>query len=132
MAGKEPRTLARIFAQLHENLQSEMSIDAEKLRHNLDELGEAWALAKADYEEKDDLTKTILADIATNFMPHSKSKTEAEMMALRHADFKTHLAEVSKCRRTWLLSQVKYENLKTYTELCRSQESTERSKMNLR
>ena len=109
-----------------------MNLDPDKIYHELEQAGNAWALAKADYEEKDDLTKTVLADIATNFMPTSKSKTEAEMMALASRDFKTHLAEVSKCRRAWLLSQVRYENLKTLAELRRSQESSRRAEMTIR
>ncbi len=109
-----------------------MSIDVEKIFKELDEAGNAWALAKADYEEKDDLTKTVLADCTSDFMVTSKSKTEAEMYALRSDGFRLHLAEVSKCRRAWLLSQVKFENLKTLAELRRSQESSRRAEMNLR
>lgn len=109
-----------------------MIIDPDKIWHELDEAGQVWALAKADYEEKDDLTKTVLADITSNFIPTSKSKSEAEMMALASKDYKTHLAEVSKCRRIWLTAQVKFENLKTLAELRRSQESSRRAEMSIR
>lgn len=109
-----------------------MIFDPDKIFAALDEAGNTWALAKASFEEKDDLTKTVLADLVTDYLGNCKSMAEAETRARSSAGFKNHLAEVSAARRTWLLAQVKYENLKTLAELRRSQESSNRAAMTLK
>ncbi len=107
-------------------------LDPDRIYAALEEAGDSWAHKKADFEEKDDLTKTVLADLTSDYLGTCKSMAEAETRARGSAGFKNHLAEVSAARRTWLLAQVKFENLKTLAELRRSQESSERAKMNLR
>ncbi len=109
-----------------------MMFDPDKIFTALEDAGDAWAIHKANFEEKDDLTKTVLADLTTDYLNTCKSMAEAETRARCSTGFKNHLAEVSAARRTWLLAQVKFENLKTLSELRRSQESSERAKMTLR
>ncbi len=94
--------------------------------------GEDWADKKSAYEALDGVTKSVLADVTGDFMDGKTSKTEAEMRGLRSNTFKEHLASVAKARRAWLMAQVKYESLKTLSELRRSEESSRRAEMNIR
>jgi hypothetical protein len=109
-----------------------MSMDADKIYNEVLAAGEDWADKKAAYEALDDCTKSVLADITSNFMDGKTSKTESEMRALASGDFKTHLASVKVARRAWLMSQVKYDSIKMLAELRRSQESSRRAEMSLR
>ena len=93
--------------------------------------GEAWADCKAAFEALDDNTKSVLADITSNFMESKISRTEAEMRALASGEYKIHLASVKAARKAWLMAQVKYDSLKMLAELRRSEESTRRAEMRL-
>lgn len=108
-------------------------IDPDKIYSEVVAAGERWADYKSAYEALDDNSKSVLADITANFLDGSKiSKSEAEMRALASGDYKTHLASVAKARKEFLRAQVTYDSLKMLAELRRSEESTERAKMNLR
>ena len=106
-------------------------LDAENIYKEVSSAGEDWADKKAAYEALDDNTKSVLADITSNFMEGKISRTEAEMRALASGDYKIHLASVAKARRAWLMAQVKYDSLKMLSELRRSEESTRRAEMKL-
>ena len=93
--------------------------------------GEAWADCKSAFEALDDNTKSVLADITSNFMESKITRTEAEMRALASGEYKIHLASVNAARKAWLLSQVRYDSLKMLAELRRSEESTRRAEMRL-
>ena len=107
-------------------------LDADRIYHEVTQAGETWADAKSAYEALDGLTKTVLADITTNFLPPvCSTRIEAESRALASSDYKEHLAEKSKARRVWLLAEVKYKGLVMLAELRRTQESTRRQEMKL-
>ena len=107
-------------------------LDADRIFHEVTQAGEDWADKKAAYETLDDLTKTVLADVTTGFLPPTcQTKSEAELRALASGEYKEHLAAVSKARRAWLLSEVKYKGLVMLAELRRTQESTRRQEMKL-
>lgn len=107
-------------------------MDVDKIYNEVLGAGEDWADKKSAYEALDDSTKSVLADITSNFMDGKVSRTEAEMRAMASGDYKVHLASVKAARRAWLMAQVKYDSLKMLAELRRSQESTRRAEMNLR
>ena len=110
-----------------------MSLDPDAIYRTLEKAGEDWADKKAAYEALDDLTKTVLADLTSNFLPPAcPTKGEAELRALASRDYKEHLATKAGARKAWLLSEVKWKTLNTLAELRRSEESTERAKMNMR
>lgn len=108
-----------------------MSLDPEAIYKEVTDAGEDWADKKSAYEMLDDNTKSVLADITSNFMDGRMSKTEAEMRALASGEYKNHLASVSAARKAWLKAQVRYDSLKMLAELKRSQESTRRQEMRL-
>jgi len=114
------------------NFDAERALDADRIFRELGIAGEDWADKKSAYQALDDLTKTVYADIMTDFIPACPTKAEAEVRALADGKYKAHLASKSAARRAWLLAEVKYENLKTLSELRRSQESTRRAEMGLR
>lgn len=94
--------------------------------------GEDWADKKSAYEALDDNTKSVLSEIATDFMDGAKtSKSEAELRAQSSKAYREHLYEKQKARREWLRAQVVYDSLKMLAELRRSQESTRRQEMRL-
>ena len=108
-------------------------INADEIYAKVIESGTVWADCKAAYELLDDMSKTILADITSNFMPPvSGTKSEAEMRALASADYKNHLASKGAARKLWLHAQVAYDGVKMLAELRRSEESTNRAQMNMR
>ena len=109
-----------------------MNLDPDKIYHEVSTAGEEWADKKSAYEALSDNTKSILAEIMSDFMTGKTSKAEAEMRALASPDYKNHLASLQKARREWLRSQVKYDSLKMLSELRRSQESSRRAEMNIR
>lgn len=113
-------------------MTEERHLDADKIFGLIQEAGEDWADKKAAYHAYDDITKTNLADIKSNYLGSCKSRAEAEDMALASRDFKEHLARLAAARKAWLLSQVKFENLKLLAELRRSEESTRRAELSLR
>lgn len=108
-----------------------MTFDPDTIYRELTEAGDEWADKKSAYEALDDNTKSILSDIASNYMDGKVSRAEAEMRALASGDYKHHLATVSAARKAFLKAQVKYDCLKTLAELKRSQESTRRQEMRL-
>lgn len=113
-------------------MTEERHLDADKIFGLIQSAGETWADCKAAYHALDDLTKTVLADIKTNYLPTCKSRAEAEDMAYGSRTFKEHLASVAAARKAWILSEVKYKNLQLLAELRRSEESTRRAEMGLR
>lgn len=109
-----------------------MNLDPDKIYHEVSTAGEEWADRKSAYEALDDNTKSVLAELMSNFMDGKTSKAEAEMRALASGDYKNHLASLQAARKAWLRSQVRYDSLKMLSELRRSQESSRRAEMGLR
>ena len=106
-------------------------LNADQIYQEVLKAGESWADLKSAYEALDDHTKSVLADITSNFMDGKMSRAEAEMRALASGDYKTHLASLKAARRAWLVSQVKYDSVKMLADLRRSEESTRRQEMKL-
>jgi hypothetical protein len=107
-------------------------LDPDRIRERLEEVGNEWADKKSAYDALDDLSKTVLADITSNHLPSSSSKTEAEMKALKDDGYKKHLEEKASARREWLRAEVKWKTGNTWAELRRSRESTMREAMRIR
>jgi hypothetical protein len=108
-----------------------MSLEPDKIYHEVITAGNDWADKKAAYEMLDDTTKSVLAQIAGRYMDGKTTKTQAESNALASSEYRTHLETVAKARREFLLAQVKYDSLKMLAELRRTQESTRRAEMRL-
>ncbi len=107
-------------------------LDAEKIYHELEKAGDDWADKKAAFNALDRNTKSMLSSVLVSFMDSGLSRAESETRALASAAYKTHLASVSEAERVFLQAQVLWTNLQTLAELRRSEESTNRAKINLR
>jgi hypothetical protein len=107
-------------------------LDADRIYHEVTTAGETWADTKSAFEALDDLTKTVLAEITSNFLPPMcHTKAEAEIRAQSSTQYKEHLATKAAARKAWLLAEVKYKGLVMLAELRRTQESTRRQEMKL-
>lgn len=109
-----------------------MSLDPDKIRDALVKVGDDWADKKSAYCALDDLTKTVLADVTSNYIPSCSSKTEAEMRALSDRAYKEHLAAKAAARKEWLRAEVRWSTSNTWSELRRSKESTMREEMRMK
>lgn len=108
-----------------------MDFDPDKTYLAVTKAGDEWADKKAAYELLDDLTKTMLAEITSDYIPDESSRAAAEMRALASKRYKEHLAAVAAARREFLRAQVSYEGAKMLAGLRQTQESTRRAEMRL-
>ena len=106
--------------------------DPQMIYQKVLKAGEEWADLKAAYEVFEDNTKSVLGQLATKYLPSTKSRTEAEKVAIASAEYMEHLKSLQDARRLFLQAQVRYDSLRLLAELRRSQESTKRAEMNLR
>lgn len=107
--------------------------DPDRIRERLKEVGDDWADKKAAYQALDDLTKTVLAEVTSNYLPPvCTSKAEAELRGLMDKAYKEHLAAKASARREWLRAEVTWDTGKMWADLRRSQESTKREEMRIR
>lgn len=107
-------------------------LDPDRIYHEVTKAGEEWADKKAAYEALDDCTKTIFAEITSDFLPPTcATKSEAELRALASKGYKEHLGTKAAARKSWLLAEIKYKGLIMLAELRRTEESTRRQEMKL-
>ena len=107
--------------------------DPDKIRARLEEVGNDWADKKSAYEALDDLTKTVLAEVTSNYLPPTcATKSEAELRALMDNTYKAHLGAKAAARKDWLRAEVKWKTGLMWVELRRSKESTRREEMRIR
>ena len=107
-------------------------LDVDTIYRKVEEAGLAWADKKAAYEMLDDMTKTVSADLLTDYGRTCKTKAEAEALAFSDRRYKEHLALLAAARREWLHSEVRYKSAQLLAELRRSEESSRRAEMNIR
>lgn len=107
-------------------------LDPDKIRARLEEVGTDWADKKAAYYALEDLSKTVLAEVTSGYLPTCSSKTEAESRALADPVYKAHLGAKANARHEWLRAEVKWSTGNTWAELRRSKESTMRAEMGMR
>jgi len=107
-------------------------IDADKLFHRLQELGEDWADKDAAYKALDDATKSVLAEQALQWTEQGKSAAEADTRARASQPYKDHLHALSEARRAANRARVNYENAKAWVDMKRTNASTERALATMR
>ena len=99
-------------------------IELESMEDKLLSLGDEWARAKAQYEFKEKMEKTKLAELMGQSNASSQSAKEQE--ARCHLDYLGFLKELEVLREKYLLAQVKYEAAKTKNDNLRSLLSLEK------
>ena len=101
----------------------------DRLHARIVELGEAWADADAAAALLEETKKVVAARLFLNAA--GKSVAEREAMALASDDYRQHIASMVEARRVAQRAKVKYDGSKTWVDMVRSLESTERTRMQL-
>ena len=106
-------------------------IDIDKLCHDAEEAGIAWADAKAAYEALEQTRKTVLAQGVKSHMG-SGAYNKAETLALADESYLEFLKRLVHAGRAADRARVRYDVMKTRIELLRTNASTERAAMSMR
>jgi hypothetical protein len=109
-----------------------MNFDPYKLAQQLLEHGSEWADKNAAADVLEETRKTLRSQIALKFLPDAGSVAKAEMMAEATQEYIDHVRSMVEARRASNIARCQYDTDKTYIEMVRSQESTERAMINLR
>lgn len=107
-------------------------IDVDRLCHEAEEAGLAWADAKAAYEALEQTRKSVLAVGTKGHLADGMPYNKAEMMALAEPSYREHLDSMVKAGRAADRARVQYDMKKTRIELLRTNASTERAAMSMR
>lgn len=106
-------------------------IDIDKLCHDAETAGVAWADAKAAYEALEQTRKTVLAQGIKNYMAEG-AYNKAETLALADESYQDFLKRLVYAGRAADRAKVRYDVVKTRIELIRTNASTERAAMSMR
>ena len=107
-------------------------LDAEKIAHEMERRGLAWADANAAAEALEETAKSVLAEVALSYKPDAKSMTEAETMARADQKYIAHIKAAVSARKTSNRARVAYDTYKVYAEMLRSNASTDRALATMR
>jgi|DEB3_MinimDraft_2_1074329.scaffolds.fasta_scaffold01832_2 hypothetical protein len=107
-------------------------IDVDRLCHEAEEAGLAWADAKAAYEALEQTRKSVLAVGTKSHLGDGMPYNKAEMMALAEPSYREHLDSMVKAGRAADRARVQYDLKRTRIELLRTNASTERAAMSMR
>lgn len=107
-------------------------IDADKLAKQLGERGEMWANTQAAFRALEDTEKSILAKHTQHFMSAgARSQAAAESQARACVEYCEFLEAKATARHEYGLATVKYETMKVYIEMQRSNKAYERTQMGM-
>lgn len=106
-----------------------MSLEVEKIFHELEEAGLYWADADAAANLYEENKKTVLADL---MLEEVGPKTEREMRALASKSYKEHIEHMVAARKEANRARASYEARKVLAEMRRTQEATRRAEAQLR
>lgn len=108
---------------------NEIIQELERMDKTIQDLGDVWAKAKAQYEFKEKMEKTELARLMGESLAKSQSAKEQE--ARCHLDYLGFLKELEVLREKYLLAQVQYEAAKVKNDNLRSLLSMEKTKVGM-
>jgi hypothetical protein len=106
-------------------------IDVDRLCHEAEEAGIAWADAKAAYEALEQTRKTVLSQGIKSHMGEG-AFNKAEVLALADDGYLDFIKRMVHAGRAADRARVRYDILKTRIELLRTNASTERAAMSMR
>lgn len=106
-----------------------MSLDVEKMFHELERAGLYWSDADAAASMYEESKKSVLAEL---MLDYEGTKVDREMRALSCLVFKEHIEKMVAARKEANRARVKYEALKVLADMRRSQEATRRAEVMLR
>ena len=103
------------------------TFDPDAIFRTLENAAEAWLSAKETADNLTELKKTMLARYTLDAMKSSKSRIEAEMVALADPAYEEYLRGMNAAERVANRAKAKFDNMKILSELRRSEESSRRS-----
>lgn len=112
------------------NSHSGVLLDVDRLCHELEQKGLAWADEKAAYDALDDATKPVYADAFGR--ADGKTVKDREQAAYLDNAVERHLTAKGIQRKKMLRARVAYDVQQVRVELARSNASTERALATMR
>ena len=103
--------------------------DADTLYQKLIDAGDDWADKQAAFNVLDDTKSTVLAKLTLSSTAPSVAAREVEARASE--EFIQHVKATQYAFRDALKAKVKYESIKIWIDLRRSEEATRRVEMKL-
>src|SRR6266481_9538338 len=105
-------------------------MDANEIFEKLEQAGQDWADKNSAADILEETKYTILSECMAQYPEDSNAAAETKARADKK--FKEHLSVMVAARKAANKAKVHYESIKTWIELHRTAEATERAKMNLR
>lgn len=87
--------------------------------------GDAWSESNAAADLLEETRKTLIAELQTECP--EKTISAKEMYALGHKTYREHIQAMVAARKVANRDRVKWESVKIYAELLRTQAATERA-----
>lgn len=107
-------------------------LDIDRLCHEAEEAGIAWADAKAGYEALEQSRKSILATGMKSYFEEGMTAAKAETFALADRSYQDFVRRMVAAGHAADRARVRFDILKTRIELLRTNASTERAAMAMR
>jgi hypothetical protein len=104
-------------------------LDIEKIYRQMIEDGMQWAEAEAAYNLLYETKKILIARLKQQ--SNEKSDAARETEALASPEYAEHITKMVQAQERALQARVRYESIKTYTDLLRSQVSLKKAEMAL-
>ena len=104
-------------------------MDANLLFKLLTEAGDDWAEKQAAYNILEDTKSSVLSKLALKSEANSVSGREMEARA--SVEYQEHVKAAQNAFKAYLKAKVKYDNMKIWIDLKRSEEATRRAEMKL-
>lgn len=105
-------------------------MDTNEIFEKLEQAGMDWADKNAAADILEETKYSVLSECMGLHIEDSNAA--AETKARRDPKFKNHLSVMVAARKEANKAKVKYESIKTWIDLRRTEEATERAKINLR
>ncbi len=102
-----------------------MNLDANKLYNELITAGSDWADKQAAYNVLEDTKNAVLARLMLKSSAPSVAAREVE--AKGSAEYQQHVENTQNAMKEALKAKVKYEGIKTWIELKRTEAANERA-----
>lgn len=107
------------------------NFDPHTLAEQLLKHGTEWADLNAAAELLEETRKTLRSQIALKFLPDVSAVSKAEMMAEATQEYIDHVKSMVEARRLANRARVQFDADRTYIDMVRSLEATERATMRL-
>lgn len=109
-----------------------MDFDPAKLARQMLTHGQTWADENSAAELLEEIKPTLRSQIAMKFLPEVGSVSKADLMAQGSQEYRDHICLMVEARKRANRARVAYDADRTFIDLIRSQQATERATLTLR